>query len=169
MAKLLIIGYGNPARGDDGLGPLVAEHIESLKSLRHWQHIDVLTAYQLQIENVMDLVDYQTVLFIDADSQINSPYLLTRCQPEVGQSYTSHALTPDALLAVYQQVYKTAPPACYLLKIAGHAFELGQPLSSIATENLRLAKDFVEHCCQRSEQSVLLDDREMMELSTAYA
>ena len=44
MAKLLIIGYGNPARGDDGLGPLVAEHIESLKSLRHWQHIDVLTA-----------------------------------------------------------------------------------------------------------------------------
>jgi hypothetical protein len=78
-------------------------------------------------------------------------------------------LTPDALLAVYQQVYKTAPPACYLLKMAGYAFELGQPLSSIATDNLRLAKDFVEHCCQRSEQSVLFDDHEMMELSTAYA
>ena len=169
MAKLLIIGYGNPARGDDALGPSVAEHIESLKLLRPWQHIDVLTEYQLQIENVMDLADYQTVLFIDADTQSNNPYRLARCEPEVGQSYTSHALTPDALLAVYQQVYKTAPPACYLLKIAGHAFELGQPLSSIATENLRLAKAFVEHCCQRSEQSVLFDDREMMELSTAYA
>jgi len=169
VAKLLIIGYGNPARGDDALGPSVAEHIESLKLLRPWQHIDVLTEYQLQIENVMDLADYQTVLFIDADTQSNNPYRLARCEPEVGQSYTSHALTPDALLAVYQQVYKTAPPACYLLKIAGHAFELGQPLSSIATENLRLAKAFVEHCCQRSEQSVLFDDREMMELSTAYA
>lgn len=169
MVKSLIIGYGNPARGDDALGPLVADHIESIKSHRHWQHVDVLTAYQLQIENVMDVADYQTVLFIDAHTQCNSPYLLARCQPEEGQSYTSHALTPDALLAVYQQVYNSAPPACYLLKIGGESFELGQSLSSSATHNLQLAIAFVEQFCQRSEKETLLNDRDIVELTTAHA
>lgn len=169
MAKLLIIGYGNPARGDDALGSLVAEHIESIKSLRHWQHVDVLTAYQLQIENVMDVANYQTVLFIDAHTQCNNPYILERCQPEVGQSYTSHALTPGALLAVYQQAYKIAPPASYLLKIGGESFELGQSLSSIATHNLQSAITFVEQFCQRLEKTALFNDCDIIELTTAHA
>lgn len=169
MNKLLIIGYGNPGRGDDALGPLVAEHIESINSQSHWHHVDVLTAYQLQIENVMDVAEYQIVLFVDAHTNCCSPYQFDRCQAEPDQSYTTHALTPDALLAVYQQVFKKTPPPCYLLSIKGESFELGQSLSTNANSNLKLAIKFVEQLCQLSEKIETLEENLITEQTVTSA
>lgn len=169
MSNLLIFGYGNPGRGDDALGPLVAEHIESLKTQFQWRHIDVLTAYQLQIENVMDVAEYPLVLFVDAHTSCSSPVQVNRCQPEADQSYTSHALTPDALLSVYQQAFKKPPPPCYLLSIKGESFELGQSLSKSAIYNLELAIKFVEQICRQSENTETLEACLITELTVATA
>lgn len=169
MSKLLIFGYGNPGRGDDALGPLVAEHIESIKSQRQWHHVDVLTAYQLQIEHVMDVADNEITLFVDAHTRCSSPYQFDRCQAEPDQSYTTHALTPDALLAVYQQVFKKTPPPCYLLSIKGESFDLGQSLSTNANSNLKLAIKFVEQLCLLSENIDILEAGMITELTIATA
>lgn len=169
MSKLLIFGVGNPGRGDDALGPLVAAHIESIKLQRQWHHVDVLTAYQLQIEHVMDMADYEITLFVDAHTRCSRPYQVDRCQAESDQSYTTHALTPDALLAVYQQAFKKPPPPCYFLSIKGESFELGQSLSKSASYNLELAIKFVVQLCQQSENTEILDAGLITELSYATA
>lgn len=169
MNKLLIFGYGNPARGDDALGPLLAEHIESIKARQQWQHVDVLSAYQLQIENVMDIAACKITVFVDAHRSCNRPYRFDRSLPEVGQSYTSHALTPDALLAVYQLTYKQQPPPCYLLSIRGEQFELGQTLSPTAQHNLQLASAFAEQLCVQSITSAEFDTSDADTVAKAYA
>lgn len=169
MNKLLIFGYGNPGRGDDALGSLLAQHIELLKAQRQWHHVDVLTAYQLQIENAMDIAEYRMTLFIDAHSTCSNPYHFSRCQPESDHSYTTHTLTPDALLSVYCRAYKKDPPPCYLLSIHGESFELGQSLSKIASKNLNRAITFVEQLCQLSESMETFENNEMAELTVANA
>ena len=44
----------------------------------------------------------------------------------------SHALAPESLLKVYEQLYQQAPPEVFVLCIAGESFELGQSLSALA-------------------------------------
>jgi len=58
----LIFGWGNPSRGDDALGPLFIERIESLGL----PGVECLTDFQLQVENALDIQDRQCILFVDA-------------------------------------------------------------------------------------------------------
>ncbi|OQX37313.1 MAG: hypothetical protein B0D96_02395, partial [Candidatus Sedimenticola endophacoides] len=58
-------------------------------------------------------------------------------------SYTSHALSPEALLDVYRQVCPEPPPACQLLAVRGYRFELGEALSPQAEANAEAAKTLI--------------------------
>ena len=49
--RILVLGYGNPGRQDDGLGPAVAAGIDSLG----WPGVSTLDAYQLNIEDAIDV------------------------------------------------------------------------------------------------------------------
>lgn len=157
--KLLVICYGNLSRGDDALGPLAAEYIEQLCEQMHWQHITIITAYQLQIEQVIDIEQHATTLFVDADIACKSPFQITPCQAETGQPYTSHALSPNALLSVFQRSYNKTPPPCYLLSIRGESFQLGQSLSAQASQNLHLAKDYLKTLCERASITLLANNK----------
>lgn len=131
----LLFGYGNPGRGDDGLGPLL------IKRLRQYNLADTacLTDMQLLIEHTIDLSGFDRILFIDADMSCAEPFEFSAVQAKKDDSYTSHALTPAALLYIYQQIYRHVAPAAFLLRIRGYAFELGNPLSEQAQNNLEAA------------------------------
>jgi hypothetical protein len=45
-------------------------------------------------------------------------------------------MTPFALLHTFQQVYAANPPPCYLLRVRGYGFELGESMSAEAAANL---------------------------------
>jgi hypothetical protein len=62
-----------------------------------------------------------------------------RLQPQRDDSYTTHAMSPQALLSVYRQVNGCAPPPAWLLSIRGYEFGLGLPLSTAANEHLQAA------------------------------
>ena len=51
MKKLLLIGYGNPGRGDDGLGPALAEAIEQ----KQYADVEVDIDFQLNVEDAYAL------------------------------------------------------------------------------------------------------------------
>jgi len=138
---LLIFGYGNPSRGDDALGPELLERLQR-QGLPE-QTVELLSDFQLQIEHALDLVDRERVLFVDASLNVDPPYRFERIQPQRDQSFTSHALTPAALLHVYQQLQRQPPPPCYLLAIRGYLFELGQPISRQAEANLEQGLEFI--------------------------
>ena len=131
----LVFTWGNPSRGDDGLGPAMYE----LLLQEDLQGVDLLTDYQLQIEHAIDLEGRRRVLFVDASTSASAPFEFDRLQPEQDSSYTTHAMSPQSLLSVFQQVNGCAPPPAWLLSIRGYDFGLGKPLSAEARSNLLAA------------------------------
>ncbi len=135
IPKLLLFGYGNPGRGDDALGPMLIEHVAKLKLAQITCQHDM----QLLVEHVTDLIGFDRVFFVDADMSCAAPYEFTQVAAEKDDSYTSHALTPAALLYIYQQVYGHKPPPTFILRIRGYDFKLGDHLSDAAFVNLQAA------------------------------
>ncbi|TAN77858.1 MAG: hydrogenase maturation protease [Gallionella sp.] len=143
MAKLLLFGYGNPGRGDDALGPELIGRIARL----HIAGVECQNDMQLQVEHVTDLAECGQALFIDADMSCAGPFDFSELGAAKDGSYTSHAMTPNALLHAFRQVYgKDAPPA-FLLRVRGYDFGLGDPLSDRAAANLDAAARLVCGLC----------------------
>ena len=70
MTKVLLIGYGNPGRLDDGLGPALAAKIEKLNI----DNVDSDSDYQLTVEDAVDIHSHDIVIFADADVSCNSSF-----------------------------------------------------------------------------------------------
>lgn len=140
MAKpVLLFGYGNLSRGDDALGPLLLEYAEIHCDL---DAIELLTDFQLQIEHALDLENRNLVLFVDASVACVDAFDFSVLEPARDKSYTTHAMSPAAVLDVYQSIKKQTPPPCFLLSIKAEKFELGDGLSANAKTNLVEACSF---------------------------
>ena len=138
---VLVFGYGNLSRGDDALGVLVLEHIKAHHSL---DHISLLTDFQLQIEHALDLENRDLVMFVDASVAGECAFDFCRLRPIRDMSHTMHAMSPSAVLDVYQTMYKKTPPPCFLMSIKADRFELGDALSPKAQHNLQMASLFID-------------------------
>ncbi|MBE0468429.1 MAG: hydrogenase maturation protease [Methyloprofundus sp.] len=145
---LLVFGYGNLSRGDDALGPLVIEYIENNLQV---PELEIMTDFQLQIEHALDLEGRRLVLFIDASVACAEACSLTYLSPEKDKSYSTHAMSPSSVLAVYQDVMYKEPPPCFLLSIQGVGFELGSGLSNQAESNLAVAIQLTTDLLQKPE------------------
>ncbi len=133
-ASTLIVGIGNPSRGDDALGPSLIERLDAL----NLADVELLTDFQLQVEYAIDLQCRQKVIFVDASVSDAEPYEFKRIEPAADTSYSSHALSPAALLQAYRRLYGQ-PPEAWVLAIRGYEFELGEGLSPQALLNLEQA------------------------------
>ena len=132
---VLVIGIGNPSRGDDAIGPLAIERLEAMAL----PGVELLTDFQLQVEHALDLVGRSEVVFVDATVAGEGPFSLETVAPAADLSATTHALAPAAVLDVYRQ-YTDAPlPVARVLAVRGFDFELGAPLSDAAARNLEAA------------------------------
>jgi hydrogenase maturation protease len=134
--RILVFGYGNPSRGDDGLAPALLDLLDG-------NGCDCLTDFQLQVEHALDLKDRELVLFVDASVSCPTPFQLARLAPARDPSYTTHAVSPSAVLEVYRRLHGEQPPPCYLLSIRGDRFELGEGLSPAALVRLEQAQDLI--------------------------
>ncbi|PWB56490.1 MAG: Ni/Fe hydrogenase [Nitrosomonadales bacterium] len=141
-APLLIFAYGNPSRGDDALGPLLLERLEALDI----PGAELLTDFQLQVEHAIDLQGRERVLFIDACVSCPPPFAFSRLAPAKDSSFTSHAMSPAAVLQACLELYGEVPPA-WLLAVRGEHFELGEPLSPAAAANLEAAFILLQKLC----------------------
>ena len=126
IAPVLVLGYGNPSRGDDAIGPILIDYLATLDL----PETELLTDFQLQVEHVLDLENRSLVLFIDAAVSQSADIRLTSVQPQHGDSISTHALSPQQLLGAYLKVSAKTPPFCFLLGIKAFQFELGDGLSS---------------------------------------
>lgn len=145
---VLIFGYGNLSRGDDALGSLLLEAISDKVDIAS---VEILTDFQLQIEHALDLEDRALVLFIDASVSCKKAFDFFELQASKDKSYTTHAMSPSAIMQVYQSIKNHSPPPCFLLSIQGINFELGEPLSRQAEDNLQHAIQFTEHLLNNTE------------------
>lgn len=129
-APLLVIGWGNLARGDDALGPLCLERLAAALPRALLTEVELLVEHQLQPEHALDLLGRARLLFVDCHAALSQPVEVRALQPQRDASAFSHALSPAALLQVYQQLYASAPPPATLLALRGESFGLGEPPSA---------------------------------------
>lgn len=141
-APLLVFGWGNASRGDDALGPLFVERLRERLGEAADEHVQCLDDYQLQVEHALDLVGRQRVLFVDASLSCPPPFEATPLQPRRDPSFSSHAMSPHAVLQVYLELHGQAPPPATLLAIRGERFELGEPPGATALSHLEAALDW---------------------------
>jgi hydrogenase maturation protease len=133
-APVLVIGIGNPSRGDDAIGPLAIERLAALGI----PGVELLTDFQLQVEHALDIADRIEVVFVDACVDAGAPFTFTRVHACPDASSTTHALSPAAVLDTCARLGERVP-AARVLAVSGHAFELGAPLSDRAAQNLDAA------------------------------
>jgi hydrogenase maturation protease len=143
-APLLVLAIGNPSRGDDALGPALAERLEALAP----PGVDVLVDFQLQVEHCLDLVGRERVIFVDAGARTPAPYELRAPRATDRLAHTSHALEPEAVLAAYRRVHGSEPPPALVLCVRGESFELGAPLSVAAATHLDAAWQALQALCR---------------------
>lgn len=127
--SLLVIGYGNPLRVDDGVGWQVGQQLASELSS---DDIAVITAHQLTPELAEPIARSRLVIFIDAyegdapghvDCQVIAPAV------EMALTF-NHEVDPTALLALAYALYGACPTAL-LVSVAGHDFGYGVGLSHV--------------------------------------
>ena len=127
-ADVLVIGYGNDMRRDDGAGRWVAEQIEMLGR----SDIDVRSVTQLSPELALDVSGRSLVVFVDASVDAED----LSVQPvgaEPGAQVMTHHGDPASLLALVPTV-GTMPAAAYLVSIPASDLDLGFTMSP-ATES----------------------------------
>jgi len=101
--------------------------------------VEVISEFQLQVEHALDVVGRECVIFVDAGAGTPAPYELRQLSPAAEFLHTSHALSPEAVLATFRRVTGAEPPEAWLLCVRGESFELGEPLSDPAQANLEAA------------------------------
>lgn len=119
MPKVLIVGYGNPLRGDDGVGWVVAER---LRELTLSEAVSIRTCIQLTPELAADLSEAEIAILIDVRAE--EPAGKISCQQVKPLHYlpsSSHHLNPSALLSYTYQLFGKAPQT-YLISINGTEF-----------------------------------------------
>ena len=132
-SRMLVFGWGNPSRGDDGLGPaFVGEATRKAD-------VELLVDYQLQPEHALDLVGRDEVLFVDVSTSTTEPFEVFEVSPGPAVTFTTHHLSPGALLAIFERITGRPAPHARVLAIRGWSFALGEVLSERAKVNLEAA------------------------------
>ena len=130
MNAILVIGYGNPLRGDDGVGWRVAEEAAGVLPD---PPVTVLTVELLTPELADPISRSDLLILIDAAA--DGPPGEVRCFPIAAGSAAAaslaigtHEVTLDRLLGMAQELFGHCPPA-YMITIAGESFEVSEALT----------------------------------------
>lgn len=136
---LTVFAWGNTCRGDDAIGPLLAERLRSGDTAG----LRVIEDHQLNIEHVTDLCRDVTALFIDASVEIDQGFRLERIGPSRDGNFSTHAISPQALLNVYQTTTGEPAPDAWLLHVAARDFRLGGEPGDVARRAMAEAGRFL--------------------------
>lgn len=150
---LLVIGYGNALRGDDGAGPCAAQRIGARSAGdRRGVALRTLAVHQLLPELVDDIARAERVVFIDA-YLVNEANAANEAAPlrveavdavdghvEAGMPAV-HASSPAALLALCARLYASVPPA-WVVGIPAYDFAPGAAISPRTAQRIEDAVDF---------------------------
>lgn len=134
-----IIGYGNPQRRDDGIGPFIVNRLMGL--LKDERHIRLLALDQLEPDIVDKLQHAGIIIFVDAtihDSKRGWDRI--RIGPAEGAlPYLTHHVDPYFILALLQTLYHRHPQT-WLVSVRGSDFDYGEGL---APEVEKIAEEVV--------------------------
>jgi hydrogenase maturation protease len=138
---VLIVGYGNSLRTDDGVGPAVAARLVGDPRLAG---ADIRCEHQLTPELALDASQASLLVLVDAaEGEAPGQVSMRRLAPSVdsGTAWTHH-LDPSGLVGLARELWGTAPPVI-IVSIGPASLELGETLSDVVAPAVTRAADLV--------------------------
>jgi hydrogenase maturation protease len=144
VVDLLVLGYGNELRCDDGVGPRIARRVA------RWQRPGVLSQAlcQLTPELAADLAAVRYALFVDAALGQHELKVST-LQPAIDPGSLGHTSDPAQLLGWTKTLYGRQPVA-WLLTVPVSCLDYGKRLSPRAARGMRQALGWIRSCLDLS-------------------
>jgi len=133
-AGLLVIGYGNTLRSDDGVGPRVAEAVAALAL----PGVCALVCPLLTPELADPISRARVAIFVDAAVDAPREVQLRKLAPADTSQIMAHAASPATLLALARDVFGHAPEAWWLT-IPAEDLGIGEELSPLAQRGMETA------------------------------
>jgi len=133
--SVVVIGYGNPLRGDDGAGQRVAVAVAT------WglPHVRALAVHQLTPELVELLAGSRLAIFVDAYPAIEGGAVQIRpVEPAEAPPILEHSHDPRSLLALAKAIHGNCPQSWWVM-VPGVRFELSETLSSTSVRGIDAA------------------------------
>lgn len=165
--KFIILGYGNPDRGDDGvalhiLQELIKEYRGSSEAASEFNEVGLLAIsseidiwFNLQLipEVSQDIARYEHALFIDAHTaEIPEELFISAVEPVYQNSPFTHHLTPGSCLALAERLYNSTPKAI-LITVRGYSFDFSNELSQKTAELARKALSEIRKILGKSQNA----------------
>jgi len=144
-AGFLVIGYGNTLRGDDGVGPRVAEAIEKL----NLPGVRTLVCQQLSPEYADPVSRAHTVVFVDAAVDTAREVQLRKLEPGESSQLMAHAADPRTMLALARDVFGHAPQAWWLT-IPAVKLDFSETLTPEAQRGFAEAVGKIKQLCREN-------------------
>jgi hydrogenase maturation protease len=141
---LLLIGYGNTLRSDDGVGPKVVEKVAALKL----PGIQTLSCDLLTPELADPISRAETVVFIDAAIDAPQRVQLRPLAPAASSQIMAHAADPRTMLALARDIFGQAPKAWWLT-IPVENIGIGEEFSALAKQGVASAIEKIQELQQR--------------------
>jgi hydrogenase maturation protease len=142
ITGLLVIGYGNSLRCDDGVGPKVAEAVEAL----HLPEVRTLVCQQLSPEHAELISKVRTVIFVDAAMDAPREVQLRKLEPGETTQLMAHAADPRTMLALARDVFGQAPEGWWLT-IPAVKLGFGTDFSAAAQHGFEVALKKIQELC----------------------
>ncbi len=126
--SVCVIGFGNPQRRDDGIGPYILSRLDG--AFAGTEVVRTISCHQLVPELLEETEAADLLLFIDASTvQVPGGWQWTEVEPDLRQwHFVTHQLTPSFFLGLADSVYKRHP-VTWLVSVQGDDFDLGEGLS----------------------------------------
>ncbi len=135
--SIIVIGIGNPQRGDDGIGPLIVSHLHA----RHPALARCMIVRQLLPEMIPEVENAEVIVFVDA--AVDCPIATIewgQIKPDQRFSAVGHLLEPTQFLALLKLCSPQVPQA-WCLRVG---IEQCQPGSTISDTVAALVPDAVK-------------------------
>ena len=133
-ADILVIGYGNTLRSDDGVGPRVADAIAALAL----PGVRALTVPLLTPELADPVSQARVVIFVDAAIDAPREVQMRPLAPADTSQIMAHSASPATLLALARDVFGHAP-AAWWLTIPAEELGIGEEFSPLTQRGFEAA------------------------------
>ena len=141
--RILVYGYGNPGRQDDGLGIELVSRLEEWAAETGLADIEFDNNYQLNIEDAEVISRKDLVVFADASEENIEDFCLSKVDGSGKLSFTTHAASPGYIVKLCQELFQKEP-LVFLLHIKGYEWAFQEGLSSKAQINLEKAVSYMK-------------------------
>lgn len=149
--QILIYGYGNPGRQDDGLGNLFVEKVKAWAQEKGLSNISFDSNYQLNIEDAAEISDKDIVIFIDASTEDIESFELEEITPDAKVEFSMHSVSASYVVHLCKSIYEKSPKS-FLLHIKGYEWEFMEEMTAKAFENFENAFEYIKPVLLNSQK-----------------